>query len=158
MPGLSVAASRPEDRDAIGEITRRAGVFTEEERESVFELFDAHLQSDDSGYEWLSARREGRVVGYACYGPASFAQGAYDLYWICSDPEARGGGVGRNLIAAMEADIRARGGRLLMVWTSGAAKYRPAAKFYKAMGCQLSARIRDYYQPGEDLVVYVKHF
>jgi ribosomal protein S18 acetylase RimI-like enzyme len=155
---VTVEPSRPEDRTAIGEITAQAGVFTGEEKDSVFELFDAHLQSPDSGYEWLSARTGGCVAGFACFGPTPLAQGAYDLYWICTDRERRGRGVGRALFAAMEADIRNRHGRLLMIWTSGGEQYLPASKFYQDLGCESSARIRDYYRPGEDLVVFIKYF
>jgi ribosomal protein S18 acetylase RimI-like enzyme len=155
---IQVETSRPEDRDAIGEIARRAGVFTKEEEASVFELFDAYLQSPDSGYEWFSARAGKHVVGFACYGPTPLAQGAYDLYWICTDPEVQGKGVGRALFSAMDAEIRNRKGRLLMIWTSGGDAYMPAAKFYEHMGCELSARIREYYKPGEDMVVFIKYY
>ncbi|MBN2084031.1 MAG: GNAT family N-acetyltransferase [Anaerolineales bacterium] len=155
---IQIDASRPEDRAAIGEIARRAGVFTREEKDSIFELFDTHLQSPDSGYEWFSARAGERVVGFACYGPTPFAQGAYDLYWICTDPDGQGRGVGRALFAAMDAEIRNRKGRLMMIWTSGGREYMPASKFYERMGCELSARIRDYYKPGEDMVVFVKYY
>ena len=156
--GLIVETSLAEDRSAIGAIAKRSGVFTAEEEASVFELFDAHLQSADSGYEWFSARDGGRVVGFACYGPTPLAQGAYDLYWICTDRDSRGCGVGRGLFSAMEKEIRKRNGRLLMIWTSGAEAYLPAMKFYKQMGCELKARIPDYYRPGEDMVVLLKYF
>jgi ribosomal protein S18 acetylase RimI-like enzyme len=155
---IFIEPSRPEDRVAIGEIARRAGVFTPEEEESVFELFDAHLQSADSGYEWFSARAGNRMVGFACYGPTPLAQGAYDLYWICTDREFQGQGVGRALFSAMDMEIRNRKGRLMMIWTSGGKEYLPASKFYEGMGCELSARIRDYYKPGEDMVVFVKYY
>ncbi len=155
---IKVEISTPRDRDAIGGITRRAGVFTQEEEESVFELFDAHLNSSDSGYEWFSARAGERLVGFACFGPTPLAQGAYDLYWICTDRDFQGRGVGRALFDALDAEIRKRRGRLLMIWTSGGKDYLPASNFYERMGCELSARIRDYYKPGEDMIVFVKYY
>jgi GNAT superfamily N-acetyltransferase len=157
-PQIMVEASKAKDRSAIGTIARRSSVFSKEEEEEVFAMFDEHLQSSDSGYEWFSARAGERVVGFVCYGPAPFAQGAYDLYWICTDPEWQGGGVGRSLFAAMEADIRKQKGRLLMIWTSGAEAYSPARKFYEHMGCECPVKIRDYYQPGEDMAVFVKYY
>ncbi len=155
---INVDISTPEDRDAIGEIARRAGVFTKEEEDAVFELFDAHLQSSDSGYEWFSARAGERVVGFACFGPTPLTQGAFDLYWICTERDFQGKGVGRALFEALDAEIRKRMGRLLMIWTGGGSDYAPASKFYAGMGCELSARIRDYYKPGEDMVVFVKYY
>jgi ribosomal protein S18 acetylase RimI-like enzyme len=155
---ITVEASKSEDRNAIGDIARRSSVFSQEEEETVFELFDVHLKSADSGYEWLSARVGDRLVGFACYGPTPLAQGAYDLYWICADPDWKVRGIGRRLFSAMETEIRRQNGRLLMIWTSGAKEYLPAMKFYERMGCELSARIRDYYRPGEDMVVFVKYY
>jgi ribosomal protein S18 acetylase RimI-like enzyme len=155
---VTVEASKPGDRSAIGEIARRSAVFSPEEEETVYELFDAHWKSEDSGYEWLSACAEGRLAGFACYGPTPLAEGAYDLYWICTDPDWKQRGIGRSLFSAVETEIRRRRGRLLMIWTSGAREYLPAMKFYERMGCESSARIRDYYRPGEDMVVFVKYF
>jgi ribosomal protein S18 acetylase RimI-like enzyme len=155
---ITVEKSHPEDRSGIGEIARNSGVFSAEEEASVFELFDAHLQSADSGYDWLSARIAGRLAGFACYGPTPLASGAYDLYWICTDREHQARGIGRGLFYAVESEIRKQGGRLLMIWTGGGKDYLPASKFYESMGCELSARIRDYYRPGEDLLVYVKYY
>src|SRR5512137_2272191 len=100
---VTVEASRPEDRSAIGAIARRTAVFSPEEEATVFELFDAHWKSPDSGYEWLSARVDGRLAGFACYGPTPLAPGAYDLYWICTDPDRIHRGIGRSLFAAIEA-------------------------------------------------------
>jgi ribosomal protein S18 acetylase RimI-like enzyme len=155
---VTVEASRPEDRSAIGGIARRSSVFSPEEEETVYELFDARWKSDDSGYEWLSARAGGALAGFACYGPTPLTEGAYDLYWICTDPDWTQRGIGRRLFAAIETEIRRRCGRLLMIWTSGAEAYLPAMRFYERMGCESSARIRDYYRPGEDMVVFVKYF
>jgi ribosomal protein S18 acetylase RimI-like enzyme len=155
---IAVFPSRREDREAIGAVARSAGVFNAEEEKTVYELFDAHLKSADSGYEWLSAFAGERLVGFACYGPTPLAQDAFDLYWICTDPGWQTRGVGRTLFAAIEADIRKRKGRLLMIWTSDAKQYQPANKFYTRMGCECTARIREYYKPGEDMVVFVKYF
>jgi ribosomal protein S18 acetylase RimI-like enzyme len=151
-----VAASLPEDREAIGDIARRSGVFSDEEEKTVFELFDEHLRSDDSGYEWLSARAGDRIVGFACYGPTPLTKGTYDLYWICTDPEWQGRGIGRHIFSVMEKEILERKGRLLVIWTSAAKEYLPAMRFYERMGCKSSARIRDYYRLGEDLMIYWK--
>ena len=155
---VEVEASRPEDRTAIGEIVRRSGVFSAEEGETVYELFDEYLESDDSGYEWLSARIAGKLAGFICFGSTPLTQGGFDLYWICTDPEHQAHGVGRRLFDAMESGIRKQGGRLVMIWTSAAEEYLPSHRFYERMGCGLDATIRDYYRPGEDLLVFVKYY
>ena len=156
-PSLTVEESRPEDRDAIGEIARRAEVFNPEEAATVWELFDASMQSSDSGYAFFSAKAEGRPAGFACWGPTPLTEGTYDLYWICTDRNRRERGVGRALFGAVEAAVRSRHGRMIVIETSTGDSYFPAVRFYERLGCTQAARIKDYYRAGEDLLVYVKY-
>jgi ribosomal protein S18 acetylase RimI-like enzyme len=153
---LRVEESRPEDRDAIGGIARRAGVFTPEEEATVWELFDASMKSSDSGYAFFSANAEGRLAGFACWGPTPLTEGTYDLYWICTDRDSRERGIGRALFEAVEAAVSSHRGRMIVIETSGADAYLPAIRFYERMGCRLAARIADYYRPSEDLLMYIK--
>ncbi len=153
---LTVEESPAQDRDAIAQLARRAEVFTPEEEETVLELFDAYTHSADSGYAFLSARADGELVGFACWGSTPLTEGTFDLYWICSDPGLREQGVGRRLFQTVEAAVRAQRGRMMIIETSTGDAYLPAVRFYEHMGCAQAARIPDYYRPGEDLLIYVK--
>ena len=100
--------------------------------------------------------REGKVVGYVCYGPTPMSMGTFDLYWIASDPLVRGQGVGAALVSAMEGDLRRRKGRLIRVETSAMEAYGPTRGFYAAMQYKEEARFRDFYKPGEDQIILAK--
>lgn len=102
------------------------------------------------------ALRDGQLLGYVCYGPTPMTQGTYDLYWIASAPEARGQGVGAKLLAAMEADLRAQAGRLVRVETASKEGYGGTHRFYAATGYEEEARFRDFYSPGDDLIILRK--
>lgn len=102
------------------------------------------------------ALRDGRVVGYVCYGPTPMTQGTFDLYWIASAPEVRGQGVGAALISAMETELRHRQARVVRVETSALESYGKTRSFYSAMKYDEEARFRDFYRPGEDLVILAK--
>jgi ribosomal protein S18 acetylase RimI-like enzyme len=156
-PLLAIEESLPEDREAIGAIAGRAEVFNPEEEATVLELFDASMQSSDSGYAFFSAKAEGRVVGFACWGPTPLTEGTYDLYWICTDCESRERGIGRGLFDAVAAAVRSLRGRMIVIETSSSDAYLPAIRFYERMGCRLASRIADYYRPGEDLLIYVNN-
>lgn len=144
----------------IHAITANAGVFSQEEVECVDELWQEYLAqgSDNSGYYWLVDRDDdGRILGYACYGPRSLTSGTYDLYWIAVDSTLHRSGVGRRLLSATEQAVRELGGRLLFLETSGLPKYEPTRKFYLGTGYTLEATIRDFYATGDDLVIFTKH-
>jgi ribosomal protein S18 acetylase RimI-like enzyme len=144
---------------AIQTITATTSVFSPEEVDCVQELWDEYSQqgAQASGYYFVVEHENGRVRGYACYGPRSLTEGTYDLYWIAVDPEIRRAGVGKLLLDWVEKDIRAKGGRLIVVETSGMEKYTPTRKFYLATGYALEATLKDFYKDGDDLVIFTKH-
>jgi ribosomal protein S18 acetylase RimI-like enzyme len=83
-------------------------------------------------------------------------EGTYDLYWIASDPEVRGQGVGASLISGMEGDLRRLKARLIRVETSATEAYGPTRGFYASMKYMEEARIRDFYKVGDDLIMLTK--
>jgi len=54
--------------------------------------------------------------------------------------------------------VQEMGGKLLVVETSSQPKYEPTRKFYLRHHYEESAHIKDYYAPGDGLVIYTKHF
>jgi ribosomal protein S18 acetylase RimI-like enzyme len=72
------------------------------------------------------------------------------------DPDARRNGVGRKLLTASEEAVRAIGGRMLIAETSGTPAYESTRAFYLGMGYAAEATIKDFYTPGDDLVIFVK--
>lgn len=122
----------------------------------ALELIDLALTGTSQDYEVRVAERDGKVVGYVCYGPTPMTEGTYDLYWIASDPSVRGQGVGAALVSAMEGDLRRRQGRLIRVETSAMEAYGPTRGFYAGMHYREEARFRDFYKAGEDLIILAK--
>jgi GNAT superfamily N-acetyltransferase len=152
---LDISSSLPHEREDVHRVTRAAGNFHDDELATPLELFDGYLRDPAvSGYHFVSARREGRVVGYACYGPTALTDGTYDLYWIVADPAVHGRGVGPALFEHVVEQIRARRGRLMMIWTSSTPAYARARAFYLRMGCSLEVQIKEFYRPGDDLCIF----
>ncbi|MCL6430553.1 MAG: GNAT family N-acetyltransferase [Anaerolineae bacterium] len=121
-------------------------------------LADYFGKTDGGGYRFIVYRRDGRVLGMACYGATPLTEGTFDLYWLAVAPTARREGIGRILLERVEADVRREGARMLVVETSGTPGYEPARRFYLARGYHRQATIPDFYAPGDDLVIYVKRF
>ncbi|MBU0702886.1 MAG: GNAT family N-acetyltransferase [Chloroflexi bacterium] len=95
--------------------------------------------------------------GYVCFGPHPLTQGTYDLYWIAVDPSAQGHGVGHALLAQVEAEVRARGGRLLVIETSDTPAYASARRLYEASGYCCEAVVPHFYAPGDGLLIFFKN-
>ncbi|WP_305044486.1 GNAT family N-acetyltransferase [Geoalkalibacter sp.] len=138
-------------------ILEATGAFNDEEVGVAVELLgivlNDHAQQD---YEVAVAEVQGRVAGYVLFGPVPLTQGNFDLYWIAVDPACQGHGVGRKLMAHVEEQARARGGRLVCLETSSQGSYERTRRFYEQAGYVEESRIRDFYKPGDDRLTYVK--
>ncbi len=146
------------DRVRLVSIIDRTSNLTEEERNCAVELLDIYLTNkDQSDYSFITAADgSDSPLGYICYGKTPLTDAVYDLYWILVDPGHRQRGVGRSLLEHTEGVLKKQGARLLVAETSGLKTYEPARGFYLRNGFNEEARIREFYKPGDDLVVYVK--
>ena len=145
----------PPDREPILSVLRSDATFTEDEIAVATEVLDAALAQPGRDYHVLVCEAHA-VLGYICYGSTPMTLGAYDLYWIATHRDARGRGVARRLVEAMEAELRALAARVVRVETSQLDTYGAARAFYLRLGYVEAGRIRDFYRPGDDLVIFAK--
>ena len=153
---MEIRPITPRDRGPLAALLGRIETFSPQEVDCALELVDLAIRPSNPDYQILVAVQGGQLAGYVCYGPTPMTVGTFDLYWIASDPAARGRGVGSALVAAMEADLRERQGRVVRVETSAQEAYGPTRGFYAALNYREEARFRDFYQPGEDLIILSK--
>lgn len=149
---------KPGEDAVIRAVTESAGVFYPEEVDIAEELARENLNrgAQASGYHFLVAEAGGEVCGYTCFGPIPGARRRYDLYWIAVAQSFKGGGVGRALMARSEAAIQNDGGAKVYVETSSRSPYAPARTFYRRCGYDEDAVLRDYYDDGDDKVIFAK--
>ena len=154
---LTLRELRPDDRPAIAGILESSGVFHAAEVAVGLELVEESLNPGPStDYVWFLAERDGRVVGFACYGPVPLTEGTYDLYWIAVHPDAQGSGVASKLDDAVVEAVRGIGGRWLLAETSSTGPYAAARGFYERRGYCLLGRIEDFYRLGDDRLTFGK--
>lgn len=159
---LTMGALDASHRAAVDRLLTATGAFSSDEVGVALELFDEVFAAPWRGvadYEFVGAFDPiGALAGYACYGPTPGTEGTYDLYWLAVEPAQQGRGVGAALLAEVERCVGAHGGRLLVVETSGRDPYAPARRFYGAHGYAVAARVRDFYAPADDRVVFTRYF
>lgn len=157
---IRLGALRPSHRTRLAELLTATSAFSSEEVDVALELFDLGVGgeggADDANvadYELTGAFVDEQLVGYICVGPTPATDGTFDLYWLAVDPAAQGAGVGRALVTAMEDQLRARGGRLVLVETSSRPGYDRTRTFYARLGYSEAARIPDFYAPADDRIL-----
>src|SRR5882672_11061615 len=149
------------DRSGVFRILENAGNFTPEEVATALELIDEWLElGEHSGYLTYvleSQSEEGaEVLGYVSFGPTPLTESTYDLYWIAVDKSKHRGGVGKRLMKFTEEEIARRGGRMLLIETSSQETYGGTIQFYERTGYDLVGKIKEYYKPGDDKLIFAK--
>ena len=148
---------RPSDAEAVRAIVASTGFFSAVEVDIAVELVEARLADGDaSGYFFLLAEQDGRVVGYACYGPIAGTVKRYDLYWIAVDAGRQRVGLGSLILRQAEKAAAALGAARIYVQTSTRPQYQPTRAFYDRNGYALAAELPDYYADGDGQAIYVK--
>ena len=144
------------DRPAITAILKRIPEFAPDELPVAEEVLDASLESPASGYYSVVAEKDGRPVGYACYGNTPLSKGNWEIYWAAVDPDEQGQGIGRELMYRCETSIKQRGGWQITLETSSTPQYDRTRQFHTSCGYAEIARIPDFYDRDDDLVIYYK--
>lgn len=148
------------DRNEIQRILTDTRHFNDDEIAVAMELIDLYL-NDEKQKDYIIYVYENdetkKAAGYICYGKRPLTDWTYDLYWIAVDPGIHGKGIGSGLVKHMEEDLRAFGGKLVLIETSGKAEYENERKFYTKNGYEVQTIIKDFYRSGDDLFVYRKY-
>jgi len=148
-----------EDKPIVMDLIGRTDMFSAEEVDVAEELIDRTLNDpDQKDYSIIVDVEDEKPAGYLCYGPTDCTVGTYDLYWMAVDPRLQGRGIGRSLLTWLEKEIMRLQGRMIIIETSSLPKYEPTRRFYLKAGYQETARIPDFYKPGDDRVIYFKRF
>ena len=156
---LEIRPLLEEDLPEVDRILAATGMFTTAEIEVADELLDIFLhQPGQKDYRIFVACQDSQVCGYVCFGPTPATEATFDLYWIAVDPEWQGHGLGKKLLQFAERECQTRGGKLLIIETSSKELYRPTQAFYLKNGYQVEARIRDFYAPGDDRLIFTRRF
>jgi ribosomal protein S18 acetylase RimI-like enzyme len=165
---MRIRSPLPEDRAALEALvapppSADPSPFRPEEISCALELLGAVLDPPEGNtYEALVLCDDaadapmGRPVAYACFGATPMTDATFDLYWMITDAERRGQGLGSTLLSAVEETLTARRARTLRIETSSLEGQGGARRFYERAGYRVVGLIADFYRPGDDLVTLAK--
>ncbi len=142
----------PGDLPALKAVIESNGLFPPE---LLDDMTADYLAKNNDTDHWITYL-VGQPVAVAYFAPERMTSGTYNLYLIAVDVEHQGTGIGAQLMTYIEQFLRQRGDRILIVETSGFDAFEGARAFYLKCGYTQEARIREFYAPGEDKIVFWK--
>ena len=147
----------PADRPAITAFLKRIPEFAPDELPVAEEVLDESLEeSHESGYYTIVALQDGQPVGYTTYGPSPLSKGNWEIYWAAVDPHEQGQGIGQTLMHRAEEAIKKLGGWQITLETSSTPLYDKTRIFHMKCGYKEIARIPDFYDRDDAMVIYYK--
>lgn len=148
---------RKDDIYAVEEIVSSTGFFRPDEISVAKELVEERLaRGEKSGYEFVFAEVDGSVAAYSCFGMIPCSLVSWDLYWIATGKDFQNMGLGKLILRKTEEIIRSSGGKTIYIETSSKELYEPTRQFYLRNGCILKVRMEDFYDEGDDKMVFIK--
>lgn len=146
------------DAPAIHDLVVAAGLFGDDDRWFIDEMVSEHFRTglDSEHGFWVDVDGAGDIVGVVNWRPKHGANAVWDLTMIAVHPSQQGRGRGAALIEHAERTLAASGQRIILVETSSTPHYAQARGFYSSLGYAEEARIRDYWDDDDDLVLFRK--
>ncbi len=156
MTDTKVRPAMAADQPSLEHLATATGLFQPSEMSEFSAMMDAFFAGETEGDFWFVGEQEGRIVSAGYCGPEAFADRVYNLYFIAVEPSLQGGGHGSAILHAVEQKVRAEDGRILIIETSGLGSFELTRRFYRKHSYDEEARIREYYGPGDDKVMFWK--
>eukprot|EP01118_Nematostelium_gracile_P014010 TRINITY_DN537_c0_g1_i1.p1 TRINITY_DN537_c0_g1~~TRINITY_DN537_c0_g1_i1.p1 ORF type:complete len:153 (-),score=41.01 TRINITY_DN537_c0_g1_i1:48-506(-) len=150
---MVVRSVNKEDLPALKKIIDSTEMFPSEMLDEMIEPYF----SDPSTDIWLTKEIDQTPIAIAYCAPEKMTSGTFNLYLIAVDKAHQGTGIGTEIINHLEELLKKRSARILIVETSGLPEFEKTRGFYKRQKFVQEATIRDFYQDGEDKIVFWKN-
>jgi ribosomal protein S18 acetylase RimI-like enzyme len=105
---------------------------------------------------WLTLELDSAPVVIAYCAPERLTSGTYNLYLIAVLKDHQGKGLGATIMQYIEQLLKKQGQRVLLVEISGLPEFESTRRFYDKYNYQRAAVIREFYQEGEDKIIFWK--
>jgi len=152
MSNSKIRSSKPQDLGAIKAVIDATELFPSE---YLDEMFSGDTEPTEEQEFWLTYDDNG-VQAVAYCAPEQMTNGTWNLLLIAVHPDRQSSGIGTQLVLHVETTLKKLGVRVLLVETSGTDDFVRTRSFYEQIGYDREACIRDYYDIGDDKIIFRK--
>jgi GNAT superfamily N-acetyltransferase len=145
------------DTAAVVALTVASELFTPEESGVVETMLTDYFTGREAeGHTCVVDEVDGDLLAVAYYEPVTATDRTWELTMIGVRRDRHRQGRGAELLQHVEDDLRSRDQRLLVIETSALPAFARARAYYLARGYDEEARVRDYFEAGDDMVLFRK--
>ena len=141
------------DIDALKAVLNTIELFPAEMLDDM--IFD-YFNNPNTTDIWFTKVEGGIPISIAYCAPEKLTDGTYNLYAIGVKKDIQGKGTGKEMMDYLEQLLKEKGARILIVDTSGTPAMELTRTFYHKCNYTQEAVIRDFWEEGDDKVVFWK--
>lgn len=138
-------------------LAQATGLFPPEGLASLQRMLEDHFsaESGDDAAFWVTEQDStAGVVGIAYCEPERMTDRTWNIQFIAIHPTLQRKGRGAGLLSYVLSELERRQARVVLVDTSGKPSFDYVRLFYRSAGFSEEARVRDFYQAGDDKVTF----
>lgn len=150
---LHIRAMVESDLPSVKEIIDNNEMFPSE---YLDEMASGYVNQQTEELWFVLEHEKSGVIAVAFCSPERMTEGTWNLLLIAVLKKFQGEGVGSRLITFVEEQLKTLSVRVLLVETSSLPEYKRTREFYPKCGYKQVAIIPEYYDEGDDKVVFLK--
>jgi ribosomal protein S18 acetylase RimI-like enzyme len=143
----------PSDLDGLKKVLDSCGLFPSD---YLDEMISDYFNNTDTQDIWFTYIDHNAPVAIGYCAPEKLTNGTYNLLAIGVSENAQRKGIAKEMMNYIEQELKSRDGRILIVETSSDDAQIGARKLYEKIGYTQEAVIRDFWNEGEDKIVFWK--
>jgi len=124
--------------------------------EMLDDMISDYLINPESEDIWFTATENNIPISVGFCAPEKLTAGTYNLYAIGVKSDIHSKGIGSQMMNFIENYLRNRNHRLLVVDTSGKDEFKLTREFYQKLNYTQEAVIHDFWDEGDDKIVFCK--
>lgn len=124
--------------------------------EYLDDMISGYFNNPETEEIWFTYLENEIPIGLGYSAPEKLTNGTYNLYAIAVKKELQGKSIGKQMMNFLEQHLIKIGKRILIVETSSLAEYSLTRKFYNQLGYKHEATIKDFWDEGDDKVIFWK--
>jgi hypothetical protein len=139
-------------------LARESGAFKDIELKILKETLSAWSEKPGEPFTLLELRDGKVLAGFAVIGRESNSDYTFDVRAICIEPSYVGKGVTASLVGMLEEELlRQTSSAILRIETSSRKEGAIGKGVLAGQGFSLIGHIPDFYEPGDDYLMFAKH-
>jgi ribosomal protein S18 acetylase RimI-like enzyme len=153
MTDSNIRKVQNKDLSGLKEVLDSSELFPSE---YLDDMISDYFNNKNTADIWFTYIDNNRPIALGYCAPEKLTNGTYNLYAIAVRKELQGKGIGKKMMDYIEKLLTENGSRVLIVETSSIDHYTLTRKFYNKLGYNQEAVIKDFWNEGEDKMIFWK--